>query len=135
MKKVIAVVFVMILAISTCPIWSAQLTYTRAKIPNEDIGQVAEAERVQSAEIITEENVGNGNTASAEAIVGQSAGTSDASRADSSFPFESSQSANVSSAPKPPDGAIYYGGEPPWAYIPTYNPEGKGLPIVRLPET
>jgi hypothetical protein len=32
----------------------------------------------------------------------------------------------------PPDGAIFYGGEPPYAYIPTYNPKETGLPILPL---
>lgn len=32
----------------------------------------------------------------------------------------------------PPDGAIYYGGEPPYAYIPTYDPREKGFPKIPL---
>ena len=36
----------------------------------------------------------------------------------------------------PPDGAIFYGGEPPYGYLPTYNPKETGLPIAPLePET
>jgi len=33
----------------------------------------------------------------------------------------------------PPDGRVYYGGEEPYAYIPTYSPKQNRLPIVPLP--
>ena len=32
----------------------------------------------------------------------------------------------------PPDGRIYLGGEPPFAYCPTYSPKQKGLPTMPL---
>jgi hypothetical protein len=32
----------------------------------------------------------------------------------------------------PPDGRIYLGGEPPFAYTPTYSPKQKGLPTIPL---
>jgi type II secretory pathway pseudopilin PulG len=40
---------------------------------------------------------------------------------------------NSSTSTTPPDGRIYYGGEEPYAYIPTYSPKQNRLPIVPLP--
>jgi hypothetical protein len=43
-------------------------------------------------------------------------------------PENETASANV----PPPDGRVYSGGEAPYAYVPTYSPKEKGLPIIPL---
>ena len=49
----------------------------------------------------------------------------------SQFQLETNQNTTCSDT-NPPDGSIYYGGEPPYGYIPTYTPKESGLPIVPI---
>jgi len=131
MKRAIAgsvlVFFLLFLIVSkSSSLLSAQLTNTKVEIPSVDIRPAANAEKIQNAES-PEENVDSSITVSEEAKTSQSVASSDNSQLRS----EINPSANASSDIIPPDGAIYYGGEPPYAYIPTYDPREPN--IIRIP--
>lgn len=132
MQKAIAALtlvgVVLFLASSVCSILNAQLTYTTTEIPSDNVRQTTNAERIQNAEN-REEIVCSSITGSEEAKTSQSVASGDCPQ----FQPETNQDANASSDIIPPDGAIYYGGEPPYAYIPTYTPKEFGrLPIVPI---
>ena len=131
MKRAIAglvlVVFVLFLTSSiNSSLLSAKLTNKKVGIPNANIRPTANAEKIQNAEN-HEENMCNRITGSEEAKASRSAASGDYSQ----FQSETDQNANASTNPSFPDGAIYYGGEPPYAYIPTYDPREPH--IIRIP--
>jgi len=131
MKRAIAglVLFVLILFLTgsiSSSSFRGRLTNTKAETANDDIRPTANADKIQNAES-PEENVGISITVSEEAGTIQSTLSGDYSQ----FQSETNQNANASTNPSFPNGAIYYGGEPPYAYIPTYDPREPN--IIRIP--
>lgn len=131
MKRTIAglVLVVLVLFLTSLinsSLLSAKLTNTKVEIPNANIRPTANAEKIQNAEN-HEENMCSSITVSEEAKTSRSAASGDYSQ----FQSNTNQDTNSSTNPSFPDGAIYYGGEPPYAYIPTYDPREPN--IVRIP--
>jgi len=128
MTKVIAglVLVVLVLFMTSASLLSNKLINTRAEIPSDSTRPTADAEKIQNAENL-EKNVGKNITGSEEAGTIQSTVSGDYSQ----FQSKTSQNTDSSTNPSFPDGAIYYGGEPPYAYIPTYDPREPH--IIRIP--
>jgi len=131
MKRAIAglvlVVLVLFLTGSTSSSsFRDRLTNTKAEITNYNVRPTANAEKIQNTES-PEEKVGSSITGSEKARTSQSAVSVDYSQ----FQSENNQATNSGTNPSFPDGAIYYSGEPPYAYIPTYDPREPN--IIRIP--
>jgi hypothetical protein len=135
MKKLIVAltvaVFVLFLTNSLFSVWNVpKATFTNAGIPPPNIGQASSAEGFQNSES-RGENAVSSVTETSEAKTCESAFQSEHSQQSL---LETDQTADVNASPpetRPPDGAIYYGGEPPYAYIPTYDPREPY--VIRIP--
>ena len=131
MKKVTVVLTIAAFAILLMGLMGAtsidRPTYTRDEFSDYCAGKIGDVEEILSLER-PEESVGSSLIDSAKtdgSVQSETLGEY------SQFQWEINRNTTCSDT-NPPDGSIYYGGEPPYGYIPTYTPKESWLPIVPL---
>lgn len=113
------------------PTLNNHLICTKEEISNQSIGEASDARGIQSLE---------NHLKSAGSSVNDPADSSGTDRSlqnvssneQSQVRFESDPYTNSGAYTNPPDGRIFYGGGPPYAYIPTYTPKEQVFPIIPL---